>query len=376
MLGETEQDRQLAIPKWIREMWKPELHRHLGGSMRISTLLELASNYGIKLPADTEEGIKDEVVFRRKVKKSNSAIERCLEEYLKCIKICESVLVHPDAFRRVAYEVIVDAVRNEHANPIELRFGPTNYVTQKMGLNDIIEAVLDGMKAADAEMTAEAKRDIHTGLIVCGIRGPNKQAVSEAAWLAVNHMDDGVVGFDLAGIEQGHSPKHYVEYIKCVIDNFLPRTLHAGEDETVRGIAEALNYMHAARIGHGLSLLESVKLREYVQKTRVGIEICLSSNIDTGKIPSVAVHPAKKYYFKHKLRIIPCTDNPTISNTDLNREYALFNQVLGFEMQDIFHLVRNGLKASFLDYNLTVATLSEFDRQEAPYLKGLASSEQ
>jgi len=341
----------VKVPKWLKDMPKSDLHCHMGGSMRISTILELASNYGIKLPVEDEAGLKKFVVYKDLPDKS-------LNSYLDTFEICESVLVKPEAFQRVAYEVCEDA-HNEGVNLFELRFGPTNYVHDNLKLHEIMEATLDGIKKAKRNF------DMNIGLIVCGIRTKIEES-KQAAEIAVNYQDCGVVGFDFAGKEAGHRPKDLEKAITPVLHNFLPVTIHAGEDDTVGSIAEALIYLNARRIGHGVTLRESTKAFDYMNKTRVGLEICLTSNLDTGAVSSFQTHPVKAYY-KKGLRVSINTDNRTISDTNVTNEYVVLMNELGFIQEDVFRVAKHGIKSAFIDSLTARDLLVKFDQ----YVDGL-----
>ncbi len=330
--------------QWLKKMPKTELHCHMGGAMRLDTVLELADRYGVRLPARDDKELRKQVVFKNRK-------ERSLPAYLEGISICESVMVKAEAFQRVMYEICEDASK-ENVKVLELRFGPTNY-DKRSKLHEVVEAALDGLKRAAEDF------HMYTGLIICGIR-TDKEATRRAAEIAVNYMDDGVVGFDLAGKEAGNRPRQFIDVIQPVLHNFLPVTIHAGEDDTVGSIAEAIVYLNARRIGHGVSIRESTKLFNYVNKTRLGIEICPTSNVDTGSVCSYATHPVRSY-FKRDLRLSINTDNPTISDTSITKEYAHLIESLGFTQHEVFKLAKNGIKSAFLDSRTTKLLLEEFD---------------
>ncbi len=337
--------KKMKCPKWLKEMPKAELHCHIGGSMRLDTILELASDYGVDIGASDRRELRKKVVFKNRPEKS-------LPAYLEGIALCESVLVRPEAFQRVAFEICQDAY-NEGSNIIELRFGPTNYQSDNLSLYEIVEATLDGINRASTDL------GMYAGLIICGIR-TDMDATRKAAELASNYQDKGVVGFDLAGKEKGHRPKLFEGVIKPVIDNFVPVTIHAGEDDTVASIAEALNYLNAKRIGHGVALRESTKLFRYINIFRIGLEMCPTSNIDTGSVSCYDTHPIRGYYHDG-LRVTVNTDNRTISDTTITKEYLHLMEHLGFEQHDIYKLARNAIKASFLDDTTTKKLLSDFE---------------
>ena len=333
------------VPKWLKDMIKVDIHCHMGGSIRIPTILELADNYGIKLPATDEGSLKKLIIFKDRRNKS-------LEGYLQGITICESVLVKPEAFERVAYEICEDA-HKENVKVFELRFGPTNYANGSLHLHEIMESTLSGLKRASDQF------DMYTGLIVCGIRTDPK-STAMAAEVAANYHPFGVVGFDLAGKEQGHRPKDFRDIIKPVKESMIPVTIHAGEDDTVESIAEAIQYLNAERIGHGISLRQSSQILEFMNQTRKTIESCCASNIDTGSVASYETHPIRVYY-NQDLRVCVNTDNRTISDTTITKEYMQLMKYQGFTQDEIFHLGRHAIKGAFLQSHPTKELLKELD---------------
>jgi adenosine deaminase len=334
----------LLKPDWLTAMPKADLHCHMAGSMRIKTLLELADQYGVMLPAQTEEGIRQHVVFKDRPVKSLAA-------YLDCIKTCESVLVRPEAFKRVAYEICQDA-HDENVRVFELRFGPTNYRRDDLKLYEIVEATLDGLNTAARDLA------MRTGLIICGIR-TDMLATKLAAEIAVNYQGMGVVGFDLAGKENGYPPKDFRDILLPVMLNFLPVTIHAGEEGTVRYVSEAFVYLNAERIGHGVSIRESTKVIEYMNTMRKPIEICLTSNVDTGSVPSFETHPVRSYLLKD-LRLAISTDNRLISDTTVTNEYQTLMSHLGFTQKDVYTMAQRAIKSAFLDNQAKQQLLDEF----------------
>jgi adenosine deaminase len=341
------------VPLWLREMPKTDLHCHLGGSIRISTLLELASMYGIALPADTPETIFPFVTCKDREKRN-------LAGYLDAIKLCESVFVSPEAFQRVAYEVAQDA-HDEHVNILELRFAPTNYVKHDLHLHEIVEATLDGLSKASKEF------DMHTGLIICGIK-TDVHATRKAVELATIYQAKGVVGFDLAGKEKDIHLKEFKDLLYPVMRNYLPITVHAGEEDSVNIIEEAVQHLNARRLGHALTLRENTKLYNYVDTTRVGIEICITSNVDTGNIAGYDTHPARSY-FMDELRLSVNTDNRTISQTTCTQEYMHLMKHLGFSQNDVFRLAKGGIKSAFMHNKYMKPFLDNLDAYVAQIQK-------
>jgi adenosine deaminase len=236
-----------------------------------------------------------------------------------------------------------------------LRFAPTNYVNKNLRLHEIIRAVLKGLEKG------YKKFGIKVGLILCGIR-TDLEATQRTADIAGNFQNRkvGVVGFDLAGKENGHRPILFEKIIQPVHSNFIPVTIHAGEDDNVSSIAEAIIYLNAQRIGHGVSLRENKKLMKYIDLTRKSIEICYTSNKDTGVVSSYETHPIMMYH-EEGIRFSINTDNRTISNTNVTKEYAKLMHYMGFTQDDIFKIAKSGIKSAFISSHEMERLLNELD---------------
>ncbi len=316
---------------WIKDMPKTDLHCHLGGSLRLKTILDFADRYSVKIPAKDEEELGKKIIQKYNPDKS-------LVGYLKAFDICESVLVAPEAFERAAYEVAEDAFK-ENVKIFELRFGPVNYEKPgKLELFELVEATLSGLKKANQEF------GMHTGLIICGDRTSKEKAMT-ALELAINYKNKGVVAYDLAGKENGYRPKNLSDVLEKTKKELMPVTIHAGEDDEDASIKEAVGFAH--RIGHGVALRQNQSLMDYVDMHGIGIEVCMTSNIDTGAVSHYKVHPVKIFY-DNELKVSINTDNRTISGTTVTNE--LFQLVKHFKMdkRDIYRLTRNGIKSSFM----------------------------
>ncbi len=321
--------------EWIKKLPKTDLHVHIGGSLRIKTLIELAKKNKVKLPTYNPKELRKLVVMQ-----DNGC--HSLAQYLKSFDITESVLCTEEALERAAYELAEDAAR-ENVWCIEVRFGPTNYMKYGMKLPFIIEAVLRGLKRA------QKKFGIHTGLILSGMRS-DKHMTEIAAEMAVNYQYKGVVGFDLAGPELGNEPRSFADIFRIIHDNFVYVTIHAGEECDATAIADAINYLNARRIGHGTKVLQNEKLLNYIRDNRIGIEVCPSSNIHTCSSASYQSHPLRTF-LQENLRVTINTDNRLISNTNITKEMWLASTNLGLTRADLKMLVKNGFKSLFMNYN-------------------------
>ena len=318
--------------KIIKALPKTDLHVHLDGSVRLETLLELAKIQNIQLPSSNNEALKRILTPGLKCKN--------LEDYLRPFDVVLSVLQEEEALYRVAYELAEDAAA-ENIWYMEVRYSPILHTKKGMKLPVIIDAVLSGLRKA------EKKYDIKTGVIICGMRNISPESSIMLADLAVAYKNRGVVGFDLAGIEESYPAKHHREAFYRILNNNINTTAHAGEAYGPESIHQAIHYCGAHRIGHGTRLLEDGDLLNYVNDHRIPMEICLTSNIQTKAAPSFEKHPLK-FYYDFGLRVTINTDNRMISNTTITKELSLAAQHANLNMNDLKTLIVAGFKSAFL----------------------------
>ncbi len=328
--------------EFIHQLPKADLHVHLDGSLRLSTIFELAEQQKVKLPASKPEELMKIV----------SCDEACksLDEYLRGFGVTLSVLQTEDALARAAYELAEDAA-NENVRYMEVRYSPILHTQKGLKLTQISEAVIDGLHQA------ERKFDIHTGVIICGIRNMDPATSLTLAELAIAYKNKGVLGFDLAGSEYNHPAKDHQAAFDLARRNNLNITIHAGEAYGPESIHQALHYCGTHRIGHGTRLIENGDLLNFVNDHRIPLEICLKSNMHTKAVPSIKEHPIK-FYIDYGLRVTMNTDNRLISNTTMTEEYMLAHDILGLDYQDIKNLIINGFKSSFYPYKEKVKLLN------------------
>ena len=341
--------------KFIEKLPKADLHVHLDGSLRVSTIFDLAKKHNVKLPADNEEELCKIVCCG----------ETCesLEEYLKAFDVTLSVMQTADALERIAFELAEDAAK-ENIRYIEVRYSPILHTHKGLKLTDISDAVIRGL------VKAEAKYNIITRVIICGIRNMDPSTSVKLANLAVAYKNKGVIGFDLAGAEYNNPAKVHKEAFYLALNNNLNITIHAGEAYGPKSIHEALHYCSAHRIGHGTRLIEDGDLLNYVNDHRIPLEICLKSNLHTKSVKKISEHPLA-FYLDYGLRVTLNTDNRLISNTTLTDEYMLAINELNLNYMDIKNLIINGFKSAFLSYrdkveliNLALKEFSELEEKE------------
>lgn len=321
------------IREQILALPKAELHVHLDGSLRPETMIELAREQGVSLPAADPDVLADHLLA------DNS---RDLDHYLQQYAVPISLLQTPQALERAAFELVMD-VAGENVRYLEVRYSPALHTQNGMSHQDAVDAVLRGLERGEAG----APGPILTGLIVCGIRSMDPATSVALARVAVANRERGVVAFDLAGPEAGHPASHHREAFQLAAEENLPATVHAGEGAGPESIREALQACHARRLGHGTRLREDPELEAFVRDHRIPLEVCLTSNAQTRVVPSVARHPLR-HYFDAGLEVTLNTDSRLISGTTLSREYELAQEELGFSPDELARVSLMGFRATFL----------------------------
>ena len=292
----------------------PDLHRHLDGSLRETTLRELAAPLGVEIPAQFRffPGMGLAAALRR-------------------FQMSLAVLQAPAAVRRVAGEICEDAAR-EGVATLEIRFAPQLHAGAS--LEAIVEAAAEGVTG-------------RAGLILCGLFG-EAPAVIEAL-VGVARGCPAVVGIDLAG---GPSPAHrhalrdYARAFSLARDLGLGRTVHAGEGRPPSEIREAIEHLHAQRIGHGTTLLDDPAVVELVLERGVTIEACLTSNVQTGAVNVLAEHPLPRL-LASGVKVTVCTDNTLFSDVDAPGEYRRAASLPGMDAAAVEALAAFGHAAAF-----------------------------
>lgn len=320
----------------IEKLPKTDLHVHLDGSLRLSTILEIADKQRIELPAHDEDGLR----------RAMNLGENCgsLVEYLKAFDVTLRVLQTAESLTRAAYELAEDGAR-ENVRYMEVRYSPMLHTRRGLKLTTVVEAVLEGLRAA------HDKYGIESNVIICGIRNVSPESSLEMAELAVAYKNRGVVGYDLAGAEYDHPAKHHRAAFQLVRDNNINVTIHAGEAYGPESIHQAIHVCGAHRIGHGCRLREDGDLLHYVNDHRITLECCPSSNVQTGAIRDLASHPVKLYK-SLGLRVTVNTDNRLVTDTTVSKELWLCHKVMGLSLEDLKAIVLSGFKSAFLPFHV------------------------
>ena len=324
----------------LRRWPKAELHVHLDGCLRPATMLELARDQGIRLPADTADGLAQALYVKH---------AKNLEEYLTKYEITLSVMQTAAALERIAYEFVLDAAA-DGLRYVEVRYSPLLH-RPALTLAQAIEAPLAGLKRGETETGAKA------GLIVCGIRTRPPAESFELARAAADYRAAGIVAFDLAGPERGFPARDHAAAFAYAAQHGIACTCHAGEGDGAESIHQALHECGAQRIGHGTRIGEDPALLQYVIERKVPLEMCLTSNLHTHAVPSLAEHPFKRYFDRGAVVTLN-TDGRLMDGITLTDEYFVAQGVLGLSQAELARVVLNACESAFLPDFEKVALVS------------------
>ncbi|WP_432483724.1 adenosine deaminase [Kineococcus esterisolvens] len=349
----------------MRSLPKVSLHDHLDGGLRPETIVEIASANGHALPTTDPAELAE--WFRE------SADSGSLVRYLETFDHTVAVMQDAESLARVATEAVLDLAADGVVYG-ELRYAPEQHLRGGLSLDEVVVAVEEGMRRGE-RLAAEAGRTIRVGTLLTGMRHADRSL--EIAELTLRHRDDPdgrVVGYDIAGAEDGFPPGRHREAFDLLHAANFPVTIHAGEAAGVESIAEALFPCGAQRIGHGVRIVEDIefsagtdrfgmpnarlgRVANWVRDRGVVLELAPSSNVQTGAATSVAEHPVtrlKDLGFSVSVN----TDNRLVSATTLSREFALLADGAGWTLEDVERATITALAASFLPFpdRLALAT--------------------
>jgi adenosine deaminase len=334
--------------KLVQTLPKVLLHDHLDGGLRTSTIIELAKDCGYTgLP--TVDAAELAQWFHRGARRGS------LPLYLEGFAHTAAVMQTDEALERVAYEMMEDMHRDGVVY-VETRFAPVFHTDKGLHWDEVVNAVLKGLERGKEDFGVEY------GLIICAMRNMNLS--QEMAELAVDFRERGVVGFDLAGEEGGFPPKKHVDAFHYIQRENFNITIHAGEAFGKESIWQAIQWCGAHRIGHATRLTEDIGLdphepgkivkmgylAQYVLDKRIPLELCLTSNVDTGAVESIDKHPFSLFY-KYKFRVTLNTDDRLMSDTTMTKEYMIAHRLFKLTMEDLEKLTINAMKSAFVPYN-------------------------
>ncbi|HEK2656290.1 adenosine deaminase [Proteus mirabilis] len=309
-----------------------DLHRHLDGNIRPETILDLAQQHNIALPAYELETLRPHVQITKN--------EPSLVSFLQKLDWGVAVLTDLDACRRVAYENVVD-VANAGIDYAELRFSPY-YMAMKhqLPIEGVVEAIIDGVQSALHTY------DVEIRLIGILSRTFGENACQQELNGLLKHQDK-ITALDLAGDELGFPGHLFQPHFNRARDTGWKITVHAGEAAGAESIWHAIKELGASRIGHGVKAIEDPRLMDYLAEHQIGIESCLTSNIQTSTIASLAQHPLKKF-LEHGIIASLNTDDPAVEGIELKHEYTVAAPAAGLTAAQIRQAQINGLTMAFI----------------------------
>ncbi|QNJ94938.1 adenosine deaminase [Mycolicibacterium fluoranthenivorans] len=340
----------------IKQAPKALLHDHLDGGLRPGTVVELADQFGYDdLPATDVDEL---ATFFRTAAHSGSLV-RYLEPFAHTVGVMQT----PEALHRVAYEAVED-LAEDNVVYAEVRFAPELHIDRGLSLDAVVEAVLDGF--ADGEKAAaSAGRTIVVRCLVTAMRHAARSR--EIAELAIRFRDRGVVGFDIAGAEAGYPPSRHLDAFEYMRSNNARFTIHAGEAFGLPSIHEALAFCGADRLGHGVRIVDDItvgpddtarlgRLAALLRDKRIPLELCPSSNVQTGAVDSIAEHPFD-LLARLRFRVTVNTDNRLMSDTTMSQEMLRLVEAFGYGWSDLERFTINAMKSSFLPFDERLALI-------------------
>ncbi|MER8091195.1 adenosine deaminase [Streptomyces sp. NPDC058316] len=342
----------------IRRAPKVLLHDHLDGGLRPGTIVDLALASGYDGLPETEPD-KLGIWFRE------AADSGSLERYLETFAHTCAVMQTREALFRVAAECAEDLAADGVVYA-EVRYAPEQHLEAGLTLEAVVEAVNEGFREGERRARQDGHR-IRMGALLTAMRHAARSL--EIAELANRYRDQGVVGFDIAGAEAGFPPTRHLdafEYLKRENNHF---TIHAGEAFGLPSIWQALQWCGADRLGHGVRIIDDIEVTEdggvklgrlasYVRDKRIPLELCPTSNLQTGAAASYAEHPIgllRKLYF----RVTVNTDNRLMSGTTMSREFEKLTETFGYSLDDMQWFTVNAMKSAFIPFDERLAMIND-----------------
>ena len=332
----------------IKRVPKALLHDHLDGGLRPETIIEIAQQIGYKkLPTDDPKQLGDWF--------EESCNSHSLVRYLETFSHTIAVMQSKEAIIRVSRECAIDLARDGVVYA-EVRGAPELFTEQGLTLDQVVEATLEGYKQGMAEAAREGNK-IRVESLLCGMRQNNRS--QEAAAAVVKYRNKGVVGFDIAGPEDGFPPTNQLETFEYLRKENAHFTIHAGEAYGLPSIWEAIQICGAERLGHGVRIIDDIDfsgdkpklgpLASYVRDRRIPLELCPTSNLQTGAAKTYSEHPIGMLA-KLRFRVTLNTDNRLMSRTSMSNEMSECVKSFGWKFADLQRVTVNALKSSFIPF--------------------------
>ncbi len=342
----------------VRRAPKALLHDHLDGGVRPATVVELAGEIGYEgLPTTDVEELQRWFVA--------AADSGSLVRYLETFAHTVAVMQTPAALARVARECAEDLAADGVVYA-EVRFAPELHLEQGLSLREVIDAVLLGFEQGEVAARA-AGSPIRVRALLTAMRTAARSR--EIAELTVAYRGRGVVGFDIAGAEAGFPPSRHLDAFEYLRGESMHITIHAGEAFGLPSIHEAVAFCGCERLGHGVRIVDDIVVRSdgevalgrlagYVRDLRIPLELCPSSNVQTGAAPSIAEHPIG-LLSRLRFRVTVNTDNRLMSGTSMTREMLLLSEAFGWGLREMQWVTVNALKSAFIPFDERLALIDQ-----------------
>lgn len=341
-----------SLVEAVQALPKIELHRHLEGSVRLQTLVEIAQEYGIEMPEYDVETLRP---FVQMMPDESRNMQHFLGKFSTLRQFYRSL----DIIQKITREAVIDAAL-DNIKYMELRFTPPAlcYITGA-SFEDVVGLV--------CQATKEAAKDcgIEVGLIVSMNRHEGVDVGEKVLHAALKHQHNGVVGLDLAGREPGFSANPFRELFQRAKKAGLGITIHAGEWEGAQSVWDAIGNLGASRLGHGIRALEDPGIVSVLVKRGIVLEVCPSSNVDSGVVENLRQHPLPKLYQNDILTTIN-TDDPLVSNITLSDEIIRVMNEMFFTLDDIKKQTLQAAQSAFLPDSERAALMKKFEQWFAP----------
>jgi adenosine deaminase len=321
------------LRRLLQRLPKIDLHRHLEGSLRLETLADIAREHGIDLPAYEIEHLRPYV----QITNDPPDFQRFLEKF----RLLRRFYTTREAVERVAYEAVIDAA-DDNVDYLELRFNPAALSqAQGFAFDEVADWVIGAVSRAEAE------RNITVRLLCTIVRHEPIELAERTIDVALARHDRGIVGIDLAGDEVRFSALPFRDQFHRAADGGLGITVHAGEAGGAENVREAIEEMGAQRIGHGIRAIENSDVIKLLRDRRVTLEVCPTSNLQTGVMQKFGHHPLRDLYMLG-VAVTINTDDPSVSDTTLTDEYLVALMGMGLTVTDIQEINRTAIRATFL----------------------------
>lgn len=316
-----------------RALPKVELHRHLEGTLRLNTMLDIARQHGITIPAD--------VLRLSNLVQMQEEETFSFQNFLSKFNTLRLFYRSPDVIHRITREAVEDAAR-DNVRYMELRFTPVALSrAERFPLHDVIDWVVSGSQDAAQEF------GVVVNLIASVNRHESHELAEQVAWLAAERRGNGIVALDLAGNEAEFPSEPFYGVFKEARQAGLHITIHAGEWGPAANVREAIEQLGAERIGHGVRVLEDDTVVQIAREHRTAFEVCVTSNYQSGVVPKLDSHPLVKM-LENNLNATINTDDPSISRITLSHEYHVVCDDLGLSMGTLKERILAGMQAAFL----------------------------